>query len=62
MAVDPNPLRTAPYGPVLPVVAGAAQLPEEQGLGAEPDPASLRAFSNLSLELRAPCRTPGRAR
>jgi D-galactarolactone cycloisomerase len=52
MDVNPNPLRSALCGPILPVEEGTAQLPEGPGLGAEPDPAVLRAFSTLALELR----------
>ncbi len=53
MDVDPNPLRTELCGEVLPVADGLARLPEEPGLGPEPDPAVLRAFGTLALELRA---------
>lgn len=53
MDVNPNPLRSALCGPILPVVDGETRLPDGPGLGAEPDPAVLRAFGTLSLELRA---------
>jgi len=56
--VDANPLRAALCGPILPVVEATAPLLEGPGLGAEPDPAVLRAFSTLTLELRADGRAP----
>lgn len=53
MDVNPNPLRSELVGPILPVADGLATLPSGPGLGAEPDPAVLRAFTTFHLELAA---------